>query len=283
MAAASTAPPIVRPWHAAAGLVGAAVLGHGAGIVVGVAAVVVAIVRAGGGPTVPSPEAILTFPVLALSAIATEGMLVVAAVAVPLVARAPVYEALGLRRAPVLCFVLGVVGVIAIGPTSDLLVTFAREHIPRLTFGTLEALDHVLADAPVWAAWPVIALAPGVAEELVFRGMFQRAIRTPVLALVLSSVLFSVFHLDPHQALGTLPTGFYLAWLAWRTGSTFVPMLGHIANNSAALAAAKIPALHAAVLPWWLVLAGVVVAVVCLVALEAVRPRPAPQNPVGAT
>lgn len=273
MSAPGAEPRVVRPWHAALGLVAAAVLGHGGGVVAGFGAVAVTLVLAAAPLAGLTPEALLTFPVIAASAITTETMLVVVAVAVPLLARAPVGDALGLRRAPVLCFVLAVVGVLALGPTSDAIVMFAREHFPRVTFGTLEGLDRVLRDAPVWAAWPVIAIAPGLGEELVFRGMFQRAIPTPALAIVLSAVLFSAFHIDPQQALGTLPTGFYLAWLAWRTRSTFVPILGHVANNTAALAVAKNDALRVEVLPWWVVVVGLGVAILALVALEAVRPR----------
>ena len=87
---------------------------------------------------------------------------------------------------------------------------------------------------------PLFAFGPGIAEELVFRGAFQRSIRRGWLAVLLSGTLFAVYHTDPQHIVAVLPLGFYLAWLAQRTDSTLVSMTAHIANNGAAVIAANL-------------------------------------------
>ncbi|MBC7172768.1 MAG: CPBP family intramembrane metalloprotease, partial [Polyangiaceae bacterium] len=87
--------------------------------------------------------------------------------------------------------------------------------------------------------WPLFALLPGLAEETYFRGLVQHILGRGVLAIVGSGVIFAVFHLDPVQAIGVLPVGIYLAWLLARTGSVWVPIVAHVANNSVALIASR--------------------------------------------
>ncbi|MCU0692436.1 MAG: CPBP family intramembrane metalloprotease, partial [Polyangiaceae bacterium] len=58
-------------------------------------------------------------------------------------------------------------------------------------------------------------------------------------ALLVSACAFAAFHLDPHQVVATLPLGLYLAWLAARTGSTWVPVTAHLTNNTLAVVAAR--------------------------------------------
>lgn len=103
--------------------------------------------------------------------------------------------------------------------------------------------------------WPLflvlfaVVLAP-MYEELLFRrvlfGRFLRAGR-PWLGLVLSSLAFALFHEvpglsdNPPGAVLVLLTvyagmGAAFAWLYWRTGTLWAPILAHALNNGLALA-----------------------------------------------
>lgn len=179
----------------------------------------------------------LTFATMAPSIAATGLVMAGGALVAPRLAGVPLREALGLRAAPWPAFVAAPIGILALGPTSDVLRRLMQTYAPGLTFGSLEQLDQIARGTPVWLSAPFFALLPGIAEELLFRGAFQRSIRTGWLAVVLSGVLFAVYHVDPHHVAAVLPLGLYLAWLGHRTDSVLVPITAHVANNATAVIA----------------------------------------------
>jgi len=87
-------------------------------------------------------------------------------------------------------------------------------------------------------------LAP-LTEELVFRGYIQTRLEQrhgALLAILISSVLFGIFHMDLVH--GTFACGFgvYMGILAWRTGSIYPAIIAHAANNTfSSLASRFIP------------------------------------------
>ncbi|MDD4223073.1 MAG: ABC transporter permease [Candidatus Cloacimonetes bacterium] len=92
-------------------------------------------------------------------------------------------------------------------------------------------------DLPLWQMFLVIAVLPGICEELLFRGFLLRFFEGkkfwyPVLA---SAALFAVFHLDPFRLLPTFLLGTLLGWLTLRSGSIYNSMLSHALNNGLAL------------------------------------------------
>ena len=101
--------------------------------------------------------------------------------------------------------------------------------------------DNSLSDlyqrmTPVFVAVfvPFIALAPGLCEEVLFRGYVQRRLLqrwSPWAAIAMSSLLFSLMHLDPSHVALALPLGVWLGVLAWRTGSIWPGVLCHASVN----------------------------------------------------
>jgi membrane protease YdiL (CAAX protease family) len=89
-----------------------------------------------------------------------------------------------------------------------------------------------LAVAVPWVLF--IAIVPGFTEELFFRGYIQRRLLArwrPSLAILLTSLLFAVMHIDPHHVALALILGVWLGVLAWRTGSVWPGMLCHAFVN----------------------------------------------------
>ncbi len=85
-----------------------------------------------------------------------------------------------------------------------------------------------------------LAVLPALAEEILFRGFITSAFeRSFVAALIVPSLLFGIFHLEPTQAAGTvlLGVGFGLARLC--TGSLVTSMLAHGIYNGAVLLAVR--------------------------------------------
>ncbi|MCG8589400.1 MAG: CPBP family intramembrane metalloprotease [Proteobacteria bacterium] len=109
--------------------------------------------------------------------------------------------------------------------------------------GALAALDSVLRQArPSELAWLLLGLAlgPGIAEELLFRGWLQRALLLyrrwpPLLAVATSAAAFGIMHVDPIHAGAAAVLGFYLGVVAWRAESVWPSLLCHVVNNALAV------------------------------------------------
>mgnify|MGYP006281335801 CR=1 FL=1 len=114
----------------------------------------------------------------------------------------------------------------------------------------------------------MLALVPGICEEVLFRGYAQRQFERasgPAGGVLLSGVLFGLYHLRPSQVLPLAVLGLYLAYLTWRTGSLWPAVLVHILHNGLAVVLARLvqerqaydfETLEQAPMPWYAVLGG---------------------------
>jgi membrane protease YdiL (CAAX protease family) len=97
----------------------------------------------------------------------------------------------------------------------------------------LEPMMDLLLANPAATFLAVVVVAP-LTEEFFFRGLlltgFERRYGGSA-AIVLTTVLFSVAHLNPVQLPATLFLGFYLGWLTLRTRSVWPAVIAHAANN----------------------------------------------------
>ncbi len=93
------------------------------------------------------------------------------------------------------------------------------------------------------------ALVPGIAEELLCRGLVQRGLSArcgPAPAILLAALFFGALHVDPIHALFAALLGLYLGAVAHLARSVRASIGCHIANNAAAvLGAAVAPGLEA--------------------------------------
>lgn len=77
-------------------------------------------------------------------------------------------------------------------------------------------------------------------EELLFRGVLQRRLEKHagnVFAVVLSAVLFGLYHGTPVQGLAAFLAGLFLGYVYFRTDALLVSILMHAASNAAGFAA----------------------------------------------
>lgn len=85
-----------------------------------------------------------------------------------------------------------------------------------------------------------IALLAPILEELLFRGAIEgyllREGRSPWGAIVVSSLIFGVVHMNPAQMPFAFLLGMMFGWLYYRTGSLLPGVVGHVLNNSVAAA-----------------------------------------------
>ena len=109
------------------------------------------------------------------------------------------------------------------------------KNTESLAEAMIKAITQDLTPLAFVFVFIVVAILPAIGEELVFRGLiqteFQRAVRNPHVAIWLTSILFSAFHL---QFFGFVPRaliGAFLGYLYYWSGNLWIPILAHFFNN----------------------------------------------------
>jgi membrane protease YdiL (CAAX protease family) len=191
------------------------------------------------------PEAATSAWVLA---IVVPGSVVVGALFASALARAApappprLPTARGLLVAPLGALALGVFGADVAERIEPWLARFPLPIDPAM-----DVLATSLANASVAgriALYSTIALWGPLAEEWAFRSVLYRAYGASAGALILTSVLFAAWHVDPVQAVAVLPLALWLGWLRARAGFA-AACVAHIANNAVAACTLAVPALAA--------------------------------------
>lgn len=83
-----------------------------------------------------------------------------------------------------------------------------------------------------------ISLFGPILEEVMFRGAIQgyitRKTGKPVLAIIVASLIFGIFHINPIQVVYASLLGMIFGWIYYRTGSLLSVIVGHVLNNTIA-------------------------------------------------
>ena len=172
---------------------------------------------------------------------------------------------------------LALIGIVGLQPVTQWLAELNRalplpESVRVMEQSQLELIRSVLqSDLGLVFNVTMLALVPGVCEELLFRGyaqrQFERAVG-PAGGILLAGGLFGLYHLRPSQVLPLTVLGLYMAYLVWRTGSLVPAVLVHILHNGFAVVGARyveahpdysVRALEQADMPWSLVGLGFVI------------------------
>jgi ABC-2 type transport system permease protein/sodium transport system permease protein len=156
-----------------------------------------------------------------------------------------------LRPAGPLAFAGAAVLGISLWPFAhELLVILNRWHLvtfdSRMMDAARQLVDKIRAISPVLVV-AALAVVPAVCEEFFFRGFLLAAFQKSMSgarAVILSSVLFGLFHLVAIEQLHferLVPStclGLVLGWLCLRMGSALPGMLLHASHNALLLLAA---------------------------------------------
>jgi len=181
-------------------------------------------------------------PLLAQVHLTQWGFLLVPTVLVVAVLGLDVRETLSLRRPPL--WALGAGGLVGLGSwVAVSLVSKGWLPAPSPALEELSSQIVGLAADPTTAvlAFAGLAVAPAICEELLFRGVLLTALRRRMsdrAAVVLQAALFSAYHLNIFQALGTFLVGLVLGALVVRGRSLLPASLLHGLHNGLAVAAA---------------------------------------------
>lgn len=92
--------------------------------------------------------------------------------------------------------------------------------------------------ASVWGMLSIAVFGP-IIEELVFRRVMIDDITQKTgkawVAVLISSVLFGLIHMNPAQIVFAIPVGAVFGWIYVKTGSMLPGLVGHLINNSIAV------------------------------------------------
>lgn len=225
-------------------------------------------------------------PLLALcaSALAVELWLAAAAIACALLFADAPRQTLGLVRGRLSW---GQVGLLALGTLGashalDGVLDWTRLS-DESVLGYLTGLLEGAQGARLGVALVALGAVPGLAEELLCRGLVQRSLARRLgagLAIPAAALVFGMLHVEPIHAGFAALLGLYLGLVAYWADSTYPAMLCHVANNVAAvLLGAQLGDL--AWSPWISIVAGSALAAVCLWGVARGRAgQSAPPQPV---
>ncbi len=90
----------------------------------------------------------------------------------------------------------------------------------------------------------VMAIMPGIGEELFFRGFLFGSLKHRYsigIAIIISSLIFGAFHMSLVKIIPTAILGACFAYITWRSGSIYIGMGLHFLNNLMSVIAMKYP------------------------------------------
>ena len=111
---------------------------------------------------------------------------------------------------------------------------FMKEMEPQASQLT-KAMTSDMTPATFLLVLVVVGVIPAIGEEFVFRGLIQtemqRAVRNPHLAIWLTAVFFSAFHLQFFGFVPRVLLGAFMGYLYFWSGNLWFPILAHFLNN----------------------------------------------------
>lgn len=146
--------------------------------------------------------------------------------------------------------ILSIIGIISIQPLLQLILIIQNKIIFSLPFdpGVLEAiksfskyLDETVSNIAMSYSVSelitvifVIALTPAVCEELMFRGLILKNLSAglkPVYAILLTGIIFAVFHFHPFNLIPLVILGVFISFTAFFSNSVYTAVVVHFINN----------------------------------------------------
>lgn len=103
---------------------------------------------------------------------------------------------------------------------------------------TLVELEGKLEAMSPFTKFFLIALTPGICEEILFRGFALRPLEKRLgakWAVIITAIAFSLMHLDVVRLIPTFLLGIAFGYVAVKTKSIYPPIVLHVLNNSVAI------------------------------------------------
>ncbi len=140
----------------------------------------------------------------------------------------------------VLLFLVGFPIVLFLGWVNSFLP--ASDFMKQIADQSAEIIASLLrSENGILLGFLFIGITPAICEELLFRGYMFRAFEKStrlITTILVTSIVFSMFHLDVMGFLPRMFLGVLLAYVTWTSNSLYPAMLGHLVNNGGIVIAA---------------------------------------------
>jgi sodium transport system permease protein len=151
-------------------------------------------------------------------------------------------EALALRPVKPIVWLATLIGAPALLLTNIALAKLSNWIAP-MPKELLESFGQAFSsDLALWQTLLLVAVLPGICEEIAFRGVLLHGLARrfhPVLLCLVVGAVFGLFHFALFRLLSTAVLGACLTALTLATGSIFPAMLWHALNNAFAILAGQ--------------------------------------------
>jgi membrane protease YdiL (CAAX protease family) len=111
-----------------------------------------------------------------------------------------------------------------------------EEQMRSLQASSEEVIKLLIGQGSLFSSLIIIAALAAISEELLFRSVIQQALikifRNAHLAIIMTAIIFSAFHLDFFGFFPRAILGLMLGYMFWMSGSIIPSMLMHFLNNA---------------------------------------------------
>lgn len=147
-------------------------------------------------------------------------------------------------------------------------------------------LNFLMTEGVIVYALIAIAVIPAICEEILFRGYILRAFEKSwgmLLAILVSGLLFGLFHLQAANLMPLATLGVVLAVMTWLSGSIWPAIFAHFVNNAmAVIIGINFPELffqdidYESLPPFWFLIVSIVLT--CLIIFAMLKDKAGSQS-----
>ncbi len=134
----------------------------------------------------------------------------------------------------------------------NLVIAIGLAYVFPESAGNVETVFGDIMSGNVLAVLLVVAVAPAVCEEMLFRGVILHSLQTRYRvpsAIAVTAILFGLYHMSVIKFIPTGLLGLLFCIVAWKTGSIYPAMLMHFINNAISVIISCYPEQTEKVLP----------------------------------
>ncbi len=164
----------------------------------------------------------------------TQLILLTAPLAVALYTKKDIKKTYGFKKANVKSFIGAILTVVGMYPVNMVLSLALSALFPASSENVTETFTGLMG-GNVMQVFLIIAVAPAICEELLFRGFMFNSLKEryrAVRAMVIVAVLFGIYHMSVIKFIPTALLGFIFCYVAYESGSIFPSMVMHFLNNA---------------------------------------------------
>lgn len=147
---------------------------------------------------------------------------------------------LGFKKLP-LWSLLGIVAMFAILPFNTVVAEWNEsfefpEIIKKMQEAATAISEKMMNEGNLIVNILIFGALAAISEELLFRSVIQKSllkvIRNPHVAIIVTAVIFSAFHMEFYGFFPRLVLGLMLGYMFWLSGSIWSSILMHFVNNA---------------------------------------------------